>query len=241
MAKNKMINCAECGGSITIEDGMTQGFCLHCGQRFNLDAQPDAEKPILDHALELFEKKDWPALVAYTAQTKDPDFVALCETARLYMLYEDYGEDAAELSRQTARKGVMQFFTGRNTYGEDPMHRVFYDNTKERIDIVAELMESGRIDPALQEKVAESIAERLLSVEKELGTPTYWSLVANEQSVTPLLPFLSLEALQQLYTTYKKVNPDNQSLPNQMVIKKTMEQAIVDKGGEVPKKKRFGK
>lgn len=242
MADKKEIRCLSCGGTITIEGGMTEGFCLHCGERFQVAGKADSsEPPLTDHAIDLFEKEDWSALAAYVTQGSTPDLALLRETARVHILYAEYAKDAEELARVEGPKGLLRFVTGRNAYGENPIHRAFYDDVQARVADIARIMEESGIGDDLRQRAAQNLAGLLLGADKNTGTPMYWSLVAVEQSVMPIIPFLSLAALVERYEAYRKANPDNQSLPNQLKVKKAMEQSIADKGGQVSKRKFFGR
>lgn len=241
MAKEKVIRCTSCGEEIPVGQGMTEGFCLHCGEPFKLVDENAAGDLLPQHALGLFDKEDWVALAGYAERANAPAMALLHETAAIHTLYETYAREADELARDSAPKGVLRFITGRNTYGESPIHVAFYEEIEARMAIVLSLLENDAVDPALRERAVLVLTDRLLSVNKETGTPTYWSLVAVEQHAQPLIPYLPLQALVERYTAYRAANPDNQSLPNQLKIKKTMEQVIADKGGQIPKKKWFGK
>lgn len=237
MPDKKEIRCQKCGEPIPVEPGMAEGFCLHCGEKFTIKKEKTG-KPLLAHAVTLYDNEDWAALLDYTGENGGDALRLLAVLARLHTLHENYERDAAELAANTAVKGFLKFFTGRNAYGEDPMHRAFYDADQEQVEAMTALLEKGAADAALRGRVVQDAADLLLGVDKKVEQPTYWSLVAAEQHVLPLLPYLDAAPLVALYVAYKGANPDNQSLPNQMQIKKEMERCIREKGEEVPKVKK---
>lgn len=237
MADKKEIRCKKCGGTITIESSMTDGFCLHCGERFVLEA----DSPAANHAETLLNQEAWAALADYIGDSADPGLRLLKLAAQMHLTVDDYLKDAEALAKSTNQSGLMKLFTSKNPYSDDPMHGVFFERVREQAEQAAALLEECGAQSPLCSRAALEIADLLLSVDKQRDTKTYWSLVAVEQHALPVIPYLELEPLMARYTAYNKINPDSQSLPAQMKIKKSMIETIRKQGGEVPKKKWFGK
>jgi len=148
---------------------------------------------------------------------------------RIKELYSEYIKDMEGLSMEKPRT-LVETLLGRDSFGVDPVHAKYRDRIREAI---------GNLCKAAASETEENhCAEicRLLLLDKDVSSQTiYWPLVACEQLSEPLFPYMTIEQLDQVLTEYTRINPSNRSLPNQIAIKKAMEKAIREKGGEAPK------
>ena len=238
MEKNKTIDCAECGASIKLEGGMAEGFCLHCGAKFTIGEKIEIKTAEAD---KLFLERDWPMLWQLLEGSNGGGRLGVYRILSSFDVnYKKYIEESIELEKKTRPKALFEMFVGRNSYATDQIHEEFRKYVAGCVDdLLAAQKQLKESETAGREACA--IVMEMLLREKNREATVYWPLVACEQLCVPLIPFVGLEKLTELYSEYDRVNPKNQMLPNQKNVKKAIADEIVYKGGEVPKASRFWK
>ena len=234
MGKSKTIDCAECGKVIKLEDGMTEGFCLHCGTKFVVAKNEQIKNSDVD---KFFSERNWTQLLQLTEDASEGKLAAYRALSKLGVSYQKYIKDAKELEKNTKPKAIFEMFIGRNSYASDNLHEEFRECVASFVDDLAAARKQMPDSDAVGSEAC-SIALEMMLGPKNREDAVYWPLTACEHLCIPLIPFVSMEKLIQLYSEYDRINPKNQMLPNQKNIKKVMTDEILSKGGEVPKKGR---
>ncbi len=240
MQNQDTILCKQCGKEIKLEPGMTKGFCLHCGTQFQrADQSSETDK---NYAKTLYEKGAWHELLPYVEGEKaDATMVAYKGISRIYVFVQDYIEDVVALAEKTRPRTAVQFFTFKAAFANDELHKAFYDKLERSIEALRKLFSDARVPDDLKAQASEGIVIELLREKEEQKHPAYWTLIACEHRAIPLIPFVPLERLQYIYAEYDRINPKNRILPNQMQVRNALRDAIVEKGGIVPKRGLFHK
>lgn len=232
MSGKETIQCNQCGKNIALENGMEKGFCLHCGEPFEIKN----ERANISHAHHLYQERKWRLLLEYVKDEKDdPQFIAYKAISTLFVLILDYEKDVDELAeRVKPRNPIQLLFTSKVAFSEDPLHKLFYENVEHSTAALGKLFESPLVPDTIKEDASSVIVTELLRPKGGETTPTYWSFIACQQHAIPLIPFLPVAALMAIYMDYDYHNPKNQSLPNQLNVRNAFIQAIKGKGEKLP-------
>ena len=195
--------------------------CDHCDRSFEIDN--DVESGFCLHCGTAFKRSVKP--------TGDIVFTA----DRIKEIYSGYIREMGELSVKKPRN-IFETLIGRDSYGADEIHK---KNRELLINAIHDLSEEMKSKPDGNECTGTVCL--FLKQKDARATAVYWPLVACEQLVEPLLEWVPLDMLTEIYVDYCLINPSNQSLPNQIQLKKSMAKAIADRGGEVPRRGLFSK
>lgn len=237
MEKQKII-CSQCGKKILVEDEINEGFCLYCGTKFIVDS-PQAQQECAEQADSLYIAKDWIKLASLVKNEKSGRLRIYKIQSRFHALFDEYINSVYELYKRTRPKAIIEMFSSKSSFGEDPVHQEFRDFVE---NCVSELVSHIAGNAGLKDIGGEAAADiaAVLLRKKNQNEPIYWPLVACEQFSIELIPFIPLDTLVELYNAYERDNPKNQALPNQATVKKVMRKEIEEKGGTLPKKGLFG-
>ena len=148
---------------------------------------------------------------------------------RVRQVYDGYIRDMEELIRKKPRS-IFESLIGQNSFGNDALHAECREKLQQSIMTLRAVAERAQ-----GENHCAEIAGMLLLKKKAPESALYWPLVACEQMAEPLLDKIPLEQLTEIYTEYSQLNPGNQSLPNQIQLKKKMADVILEMGGDPPR------
>ncbi len=237
MSEKTTIICSRCEKEIEVEPGMTAGFCLFCGAPFQISAA--SGETLQSHAETLYNEGHWASLLAYI-QHEDTDAYRLYRAAAaLHKTVDDYADAAQTLYDNTRKKSVLTMIIGRNAYADDPMHSLFHVSVAEDIDRFVALVVATPSEAALGRKLSGDLVRFFTQEKYPENNPVYWSFVACEFLISPLLPLMDTDALAEVYAEYTRKNPPNQTLPNQKKLKDQMAALLAKAGIDVPKEPRF--
>ena len=179
-----------------------------------------------------YEQKNWRKLAELTDDKEMRGEIGAYKIlCAFHNAYEDYLEDAAEQAEDAPKSIVAQIFAKKSP---DELLRKFYD----LVGKCAKELES--ILPGVRPDMADEFSGDMICALLRPKSPkeaAYWQLLACEHHTIPLLEFLALEKTLEIYVEYNETNPDNQSLPNQLRVKKALKEQITLKGGVIPKRK----
>jgi hypothetical protein len=227
------ITCARCGKSFEAKESVKKGFCLFCGAGFGAEDAPGAD----GLADRLYRRRDWKEILKRYKGARGGARLRIYRIlAGFYDSRQKYVADITEMVRARSGKDYFKSILGADPFVGDPIHEDY--NNKARNDIESFISEAERAGESLKDLVEEAAAElaETLLAEKNRETPVYWCLLACEHLAVGLVPFIPLPKLEEIYRSYILINPKNQSLPNQIRVRKTIEEGIKARGGRLPRR-----
>lgn len=145
----------------------------------------------------------------------------------LAQFYQDYSAESTRLEREhSGLRQIGEWFVGSTRFSNDSMHTKFYEAAQARISALAQAV-SALTDPEEARRAAlaaiDIIFDPVEESERDVGA---WMRFAAEPLCQPFLAYLDLESLSTLYERYNKIYPKRLQFPNQVKLRKAMEQLL---------------
>lgn len=141
--------------------------------------------------------------------------------------YQDYSAESARLEHQhTGIRRLGELFSGANKFSNDSMHAKFYEDVQARVTELDQSI-SALTDPQEACSAAwaaiDVIFQPVPEAERDAGA---WMRFAAEPLCQPFLAYLDRPHLSGLYERYNKIYPKRLQFPNQVKLRKAMEQLL---------------
>ncbi len=235
------LKCPNCGGTVVAQDTVREVFCTYCGTKFPVCRTAATEAENQAFVRSAYGAGEFQEVLRSVGEgEQDPVLRAYAAAASIRGAYVDYLAKAQELyNKRSAKSGLMQLVTGRNSFAEDPVHVEFFEGVRDQCAALAREGEFLADNAEYGELCGHVVAQMLRRKSADADVSTYWSECALEQETIPLLRFLNTEMLLEFYADYIAFHKPHELLPNQQQAEKAMKQELENRGIKPPKRPGF--
>ncbi|MEG0751791.1 MAG: hypothetical protein RR998_09105 [Oscillospiraceae bacterium] len=233
--------CPNCGKNVTVEADTLELFCVYCGTKFEADIPREAGVNDEERVMRLYDAGDFDAVIrsGYDGIFERSRTIGLLRQAASYFeIYKKYVFEATQLGAQrSVKSGLGQLFLGRDSYGDDPIHKRYFDDVRNCASELARLVSLCEGDAcALGKRLALDVCRSITArkTPDECGSDIYWPLAAAEHCCLPLLSAIETCELLDLYSDYGSYYKKYERLPNQIRVCSAMADEIASRGERIP-------
>ncbi len=239
--------CPNCNKTVTMAEEVAEIFCPYCGTKFAARQAPAPQpEPNRDEARNYIESAfrngEYREMIACADEVldkaDDPVFRAYRAFAGIFDTIETYRVESREAYIKHAPKiGLGKLLTGKDAYSEHVIHEQFFHKVQEVSRALAQaLSELDDGERELAQSLSARAVEKLFAgADPESEHHILFTLCVTDQNAVDLLPYLTAEALRNLYMGYVFGGRQYKLLPNQEKTAEAMRSELTRRGEPVPK------